>query len=224
MADPAATRRLVLASSSPSRLSVVRSAGIEPLVRVPDVDEDAVVAELRSGDGDAGPGQTVVHLAEAKARAVCTRFAADLPVGALVVAGDSMLLLDGELQGKPHTVERTVQRWRQQRGRSAVLVTGQAAVLTPATGDGPGEMYSASSSTVVHFAAATDPEIEAYAATGEPLECAGAFTLEALGGWFIDRIDGDPSSVIGLSLPVLRRAVRHFGLTVPDFWNGVHGR
>jgi septum formation protein len=71
----------------------------------------------------------------------------------------------------------------------------------------------------VHFAEASDRDIEAYAATGEPLGCAGAFTLEALGGWFIDRIEGDPSSVIGLSLPLVRRAVESYGLAVSDLWN-----
>ena len=120
-------------------------------------------------------------------------------------------LLDGRLQGKPHTVERTVERWKAQRGRTATLVTGHAVVHR-------GRRISVASSTQVHFARVSDRDIEAYAATGEPLECAGAFTLEALGGWFIDRVDGDPSGVIGLSLPVLRRALEEFGLSVSDFW------
>ena len=208
--------RLVLASSSPSRLSVLRSAGVEPLVLVPGVDEDAAVADLTARAAAEGrtptPEETVVHLAETKAAAVVDQFADRIPDGAVVVAGDSMLLLDGVLQGKPHTVERTVERWRAQRGRTATLVTGHAVVHR-------GRRASAAAATVVHFADASDRDIAAYAATGEPLACAGAFTLEALGGWFIDRIEGDPSSVIGLSLPVLRRALTGFGLSVSDFWN-----
>lgn len=215
------TPRIVLASSSPSRRSVLRAAGVEPLVLVPGVDEDAAVAELRSRVPDPSPSQVVSHLAAAKSRAVTDQFADEIPDGSFVVAADSMLLLDGELQGKPHTVGRTVQRWRAQRGRSATLVTGHA--FTHATGvDLFSGMFSpvttAVSETVVHFAAASDADIAAYAATGEPLECAGAFTLEALGGWFIDRIEGDPSSVIGLSLPLVRRALADAGHDVHEFW------
>ncbi|WP_297005616.1 nucleoside triphosphate pyrophosphatase [uncultured Corynebacterium sp.] len=217
MADP----RLVLASSSPSRLSILRSAGIEPLVLVPDVAEDDVVAELRTRVADPSPAEIVTCLAAAKANAVIDRFAGAVPDGAVVVAGDSMLLLDGELQGKPHTVERTVERWRAQRGRPATLVTGHAFTRSSPVDLFPGvfaPVTTAVSETVVHFADATDRDIAAYAATGEPLECAGAFTLEALGGWFIDRIEGDPSSVVGLSLPLLRRAVEGYGLAVSDLW------
>ncbi|AGP31420.1 Maf family protein [Corynebacterium terpenotabidum] len=223
MADPAPSApRLVLASSSPSRLSVLRSAGIEPLVLVPGVDEDAAVAELSARVGAPTPEQTVTHLAEVKARAVIGQFPESVPDGSVVVAADSMLLLDGELQGKPHTVERTVKRWRAQRGKTATLITGHAVVRAVPVGTGPAvfsPVETASTETVVHFADASDTDIAAYAATGEPLACAGAFTLEALGGWFIDRIEGDPSSVIGLSLPALRRAVEGFGLNVSDFWN-----
>ena len=213
---------LVLASSSPSRLAVLRSAGIEPLVLVPGVDEDAVVADLRERVDDPSPAEVVTCLAEAKAAAVVEQYADEIPDGAVVTAADSMLLLDGELQGKPHTVERTVERWHAQRGKSATLITGHA--FTRAS---PVDMFSgifapvttAASSTEVHFADASDRDIDAYAATGEPLLCAGAFTLEALGGWFIDRIEGDPSSVIGLSLPLVRRAVADLGFSVSDFWN-----
>ena len=105
--------RIVLASSSPSRLSVLRSGGIEPLVLVPGVDEDAATAELHARHPDPSPAQVVAHLAAAKCAAVSEQFAGDIPSGSLVVAGDSMLLLDGQLQGKPHTVEKTVARWQQ---------------------------------------------------------------------------------------------------------------
>ncbi|MGV0868228.1 Maf family protein [Corynebacterium kalidii] len=205
--------RLVLASSSPSRLSVLRSAGVEPEVLVPGVDEDAATAELHARVPSPTPAQVVCHLAQAKSRAVLDQYG-DRVDGArtVVVAADSMLLLDGELQGKPLTAERTVDRWRRQRGAAATLVTGHAVTWR-------GQTVTGSSETVVHFAEASDRDIEAYAATGEPLQCAGAFTLEALGGWFIDRIEGDPSSVIGLSLPLLRRTFAGFGLQVSDFWN-----
>lgn len=216
--SPAA--RVILASSSPSRLSVLRSAGVEPEILVPGVDEDAATAELHSRVSDPTPAEVVCHLAQTKSRAVLTQYSdrldagldSGLDAGAVVIAADSMLLLDGELQGKPLTVERTVERWRQQRGAAATLITGHAVTFR-------GETVTGASETVVHFADASDRDIEAYAATGEPLQCAGAFTLEALGGWFIDRIEGDPSSVIGLSLPLVRRTLAGFGLDVSDFWN-----
>lgn len=209
-------RTFVLASSSPSRLSILRSAGVEPSILVPGVDEDAAVADLHTRVASPTSAQVVCHLAQTKSQAVLTQYADRLDPGSVVVAADSMLLLDGELQGKPLTAERTVQRWRQQRGRSATLVTGHAVTFLGAAGH---ETVTGASETVVHFADASDRDIEAYAATGEPLGCAGAFTLEALGGWFIDRIEGDPSSVIGLSLPLIRRAVEDHGLAVSDFWN-----
>lgn len=183
---------------------------------MPGVDEDAATAELHSRVSDPTPAEVVCHLAQTKSRAVLTQYSdrldSGLDSGAVIIAADSMLLLDGELQGKPLTVERTVERWRQQRGAAATLITGHAVTFR-------GETVTGASETVVHFADASDRDIEAYAATGEPLQCAGAFTLEALGGWFIDRIEGDPSSVIGLSLPLVRRTLAGFGLDVSDFWN-----
>lgn len=195
--------RIVLASQSPSRLSILRSAGVEPVTHPAHIDEDAL---LSSVGGD--PGAKVAALAAAKAEAVAGHYPDDVVIGC-----DSMLLLDGVLQGKPHTEETTVQRWRQQAGKSAELLTGHC-VLGP-----DGKRVVDTSSTVVYFAAAAEEDIAAYAASGEPLECAGAFTLEALGGWFIDRIEGDPSSVIGLSLPLVRRALYEFGYPVSQFWN-----
>lgn len=181
---------------------ILNSAGVDPLIRPADVDEEAIEASL----SDAPASQVVAALAEAKADAI----AADYP-GDVVIGCDSMLLLDGRLQGKPLTTERTIQRWHEQAGKTAELLTGHCVIL--------GEQRVVETArTTVTFAAASDADIQAYAQSGEPLHCAGAFTLEALGGWFIDRIDGDPSSVIGLSLPLLRRALYSFGLNTSQFW------
>lgn len=166
------------------------------------MDERAIEEHLEGAE----PAEIVCALATAKAEAIAPDYPEDVVVG-----GDSMLLLDGSLQGKPHTPEATVERWHAQAGRAAELITGHCVLRGDAR-------FVEASRTTVHFAQASDADIEAYARTGEPLECAGAFTLEALGGWFIDRIEGDPSSVIGLSLPVLRRALYSFGLNVSDFW------
>lgn len=194
--------RLVLASQSPSRLMILCNAGVSPLQHPAHVDEDAIIASL----GNTSPATTVTTLARAKADAVAPHYPDDVVVGC-----DSMLLLDGTLQGKPHTVEETIRRWKAQRGRTAELVTGHA------IGYG-GTWVVDTVSTRIHFGDVSDADIEAYAHSGEPLECAGAFTLEALGGWFIDSIEGDQTSVIGLSLPLLRRALYSFGLDASSFW------
>lgn len=193
---------IVLASQSPSRRMILNQAGVEPLIHPADVDEDAIIRQLQGAE----PAEIVTRLALAKAVAIAPDFPDDVVIG-----GDSMLLLDGELQGKPHTPEATITRWKQQRGRTAHLITGHAIVL------GEKKVVEAVQTTI-HFADATDRDIEAYAHSGEPLQCAGAFTLEALGGWFIDAIEGDPSSVIGLSLPTVRKALYSFGLNASDFW------
>ena len=194
--------RLILASQSPSRAAILRAAGVEPVLEPADIDERSLEAQLAGHS----PADTVAKLATAKAEKVASQYP-DEPV----IGGDSMLLLDGQLQGKPHTVDATIERWHQQAGRTAQLLTGHCLIFGA-------QRHVETSTTTIRFAEASATDIEAYARTGEPLECAGAFTLEAMGGWFIDSIDGDPSSVIGLSLPVVRRALYSFGLSVSDFW------
>ncbi|QIS09267.1 nucleoside triphosphate pyrophosphatase [Nocardia arthritidis] len=203
--------RLVLASASPARRAVLRSAGIDPLVHVSEVDEDAVAAALPA---DTPPQTVVIELARAKARHVAAT--ADLPAECVVVGCDSMLLVDGTLQGKPHTPEVARQRWAEIAGRSADLITGHC-VLRLTGGVVTAESVDCSSTTV-HFAKPDPAELDAYIATGEPLQVAGAFTLDGLGGWFVDRIDGDPSSVIGIGLPLLRRLLGDVGVTIAQLW------
>ncbi|WP_435593034.1 nucleoside triphosphate pyrophosphatase [Nocardia sp. bgisy118] len=206
------TTTLVLASASPARREVLRSAGIDPVVRVSDVDEDAVAAALPA---DTTPQTVVVELARAKAAAVAAtipEYAADC----VVVGCDSMLLVDGVLQGKPHTPEVARARWADMAGRSADLITGHC-VLRMRDGEIVTEAVDCSATTV-HFAKPEPGELDAYIATGEPLQVAGAFTLDGLGGWFVDRIDGDPSSVIGIGLPLLRRLLGDVGVGIAQLW------
>ena len=194
--------RLVLASQSPSRRMLLEQGGVRPVLRPSHIDEDAVISSLL----DASPSTTVSALARAKAQTAIAEFPDDVVVGC-----DSMLLLDGELLGKPHTVEATVERWKAQRGKVAQLLTGHAVWFG-------GEWVVDTVATTIRFGVVSDADIQAYAESGQPLECAGAFTLEALGSWFIDSIDGDPTSVIGLSMPLLRRCLYRFGLNASDFW------
>ncbi|NUS42230.1 MAG: septum formation inhibitor Maf [Mycobacteriaceae bacterium] len=202
---------LVLASASPARLAVLRAAGIDPAVRVSDVDEDAVVAALPA---DTPPAAVVVELARAKAEAV----ASTLPAGDCVVVGcDSMLLIDGALQGKPGSAAEARKRWAAMAGRTGELLTGHCVLRLRA-----GELIAEAaehSGTTVAFGSPTPEQLETYLATGEPLQVAGAFTLDGMGGWFVDRIEGDPSSVIGIGLPLLRRLLAEVGVDVTRLWS-----
>ncbi|WP_280257997.1 Maf family protein [Nocardia wallacei] len=208
----------VLGSASPARLEVLRSAGVHPLVRVSDVDEDAVAAALPPGTAPAG---VVTALARAKAEAVAAALVAersDVIADCVVVGCDSMLLVDGVLQGKPLTPAVARERWAAMAGRSADLLTGHC-VLRLRDARTVAET-SDCSRTTVHFAKPEPEELEAYLATGEPLQVAGAFTLDGRGGWFVDRIEGDPSSVIGIGLPLLRRLLAGVGVGVAQLWVG----
>ena len=194
---------IVLASASPARLATLRSAGIEPVVVVSGVDESQL-------DG-LPPAELAQQLAQLKCAAVAARD--DVPAGALVLGCDSVLELDGEALGKPGTAEEATRRWRSMRGRSGVLHTGHCLADR-----GSGQVAAATGSTTVHFAEVSDAEVAAYVATGEPLQVAGAFTVDGLGGAFVTGIEGDHHNVVGLSLPLLRELVQTLGHAWPDLW------
>lgn len=194
--------RCILASASPSRAAILRAAGVEPLCHPAHIDEETIAAALVGKP----PEKVVAALAQEKAEAVARLYPADIVIGA-----DSMLFRNGRLEGKPHTIEETIRRWSQQRGTRATLMTGHC-VCTPRGS------VTETSSTIISFADVNDTDVAAYAHSEEPLECAGAFTLEQRGGWFIDRIEGDPSGVIGLSLPAVRRALYSLGYNVHEVW------
>lgn len=205
----------VLASASPARLGVLRNAGVEPVVRVSNVDEDAVQAALPA---DTSPDRVVIELARAKALDIAATLDPVEFADAIVVGCDSMLLVNGELQGKPHTADVARARWAEMAGRSADLLTGHC-VLRLRDGEIVAEAADCSGTTV-HFAKPEPDELEAYLESGEPLQVAGAFTLDGRGGWFVDRIDGDPSSVIGIGLPLVRRLLAEVGVGIAQLWVG----
>jgi septum formation protein len=192
--------RFVLASASPGRLNVLRSAGLDPEVVVSGVDEDDVVGS---------PHDVALTLAKRKARSVAARL--DDP-DALVVGCDSVLDLHGAVYGKPVSALDAVTRWRAMRGQEGVLRTGHCVRWG-------GREVSAVASTTIRFGSPSETEIEAYVATGEPLRVAGGFTLDGVGGWFIDGVDGDPSNVVGVSLPLLRGLLAELDVRVPDLWH-----
>ncbi|WRS30256.1 nucleoside triphosphate pyrophosphatase [Actinomycetaceae bacterium MB13-C1-2] len=262
--------RLILASKSPARRATLLAAGVDPIVRVSGVDEEAVVAELQSArDGEASPAEIVCAQAAAKALEVAGDFVGELndangntaetcalsqvngstaaagdicrmgnsPTEAsniyppnpdaaevseiyLVIGCDSMLEIGGRMVGKPLTPEVARERIREMRGTDGTLWTGHSLVPIRAVNgewvvDSP---LTQAASTTVHFGQITDPEIDAYVATGEPLEVAGSFTIDALGGPFVEGVTGDPHAVVGISLPLLKKLTDKAGVFWPDFW------
>ena len=193
---------LVLASSSPARLAVLRGAGLDPEVVVSGVDESAFTATT--------PAELAGLLAQAKAAAVASGRADGLVIGC-----DSLLDIDGRALGKPASAGEALARWRAMSGRTGTLVTGHC-VINAATG----QRAAAVAATRVRFGTPSEEEIAAYVASGEPLAVAGAFTLDGRGGWFVDGIDGDHGNVLGVSLPLLRRLLAELGINVTSLWAG----
>jgi septum formation protein len=205
------SRPLVLASASPARLRLLRDAGFAPVVEVSGVDE--TLRSLGSPLGD--PHAIVTALATRKATAVASRVAERADVsGALVLGCDSLLLLDGELLGKPASPAEATERWRRMRGRVGELLTGHCLVDVATD-----RQARAVAATTVRFGCPDDDEVAAYVASGEPLRVAGAFTLDGRSAPFVEGVDGDPSNVIGLSLPLLRRLLGELGVRVTDLWS-----
>ena len=201
--------RLVLASASPARKRVLTDAGIIPVISVSEVDEDAVSARL----GPLPPAQLAQELAIAKARDVARHFPSQADV---VVGCDSIFELDGQAHGKPLTPEVARARIAAMSGRTGLLHTGHCAIRA-------GRQATATATTVIHFAELAADDIDAYVATGEPLQVAGSFTLDGLAGAYITGIEGDPSNVVGISLPTTRRLVTELGVRWTDLWGPASG-
>lgn len=222
--------RLCLASTSPARLALLRAAGIEPLTTSPQVDEEAETAAA----GPMSPHDTVLLLARLKAEEVASRIHEEHPhFEGLVIGGDSMFEIDGQVFGKPHKPEIATARWQAMRGQTGVLHSGHWVIRvgavtggaktggtdTPERDDRKMAVGRVAASTVSFVDDISDAEIASYVATGEPLFVAGSFTIDSLGGPFISRIEGDPSTVVGMSLPTLRHLVRELGIEWTDLWN-----
>ncbi|WP_432985715.1 Maf family protein [Dactylosporangium sp. CA-233914] len=195
-------KTFILASASPARRSLLSHAGIAHRVVVSGVDESVVQA----GDAATLAGA----LAGLKARAVADGVTEP---GALVLGCDSVLAFDGEILGKPESPAAATARWKAMRGRSGVLHTGHCLIDV-----GTGETAEEVVATTVHFAEPDDDEIAAYVATGEPLDVAGSFTIDGLGGAFIAGIEGDHTNVVGLSIPTLRLLLARLGVPIVSLW------
>jgi septum formation protein len=195
--------RLILASASPARRALLSAAGIDAEVMVSGVDESVVEAE------DAYT--LCLALARMKARTIAAQLNAD--PGVVVLGCDSVLEFEGEIFGKPANADQAAERWMRMRGKSGVLHTGHhlTSLVSGRQAESVGE-------TVVHFADVTNEEIAAYVATGEPLSVAGSFTLDGRGAAFVERIEGDPGNVIGLSLPMLRNLLAEMDIPIISLW------
>ena len=205
--------RLYLASTSPARLATLRAAGIEPVLMSSGVDEEAAV----DAAGRLTAPEMVLLLARLKAEAVVGRLVDGEPIDGFILGGDSAFEIDGAVYGKPHLPEVARERWLAQRGREGLLHSGHW--LIDHRGGTLGAVGGVSTAAVRFAASISDDEIDAYIATGEPLEVAGAFTIDSLGGAFISEVRGDPHAVVGLSLALVRELLLGFDVSWTDLWN-----
>jgi septum formation protein len=211
--------RVCLASTSPARLMLLRQAGIEPLTLSPDVDEDAVAAAAAAERGaELAPEELVLLLARAKAADVARRLSEEGEFDGLVIGGDSMFALGGRVYGKPYTQEEATRRWQEMRGATGILHSGHS-VFRVSPDAAPVEATAVAAASVTFADDIDDEEIAAYVASGEPLHVAGAFTVDSLGGAFITRVDGDPSTVVGMSLSTIRRLASELSVRWTDLWS-----
>lgn len=204
---------LVLASSSAARRKILTEAGINPLVKIPVVDEASIIASLPTGS----PGEIVNTLATAKASLVAKQIKAEQNnFSGLVLGCDSMFYFKEKLLGKPHTAQEATRRWQEFSGNQGDLVTGHSLIYLE--NDKLIQQETASATATVIFQNATNKEITAYVGTTEPLYVAGGFTLEGYGSWLIQSIVGHPSTVMGLSIPTLESLLNKIKIPFYSLW------
>ena len=196
--------QIILASASPSRLRLLESVGITPSILVSGVDEDASEFESLS------PAELVIALAILKAHTVKEK----APVNSLIIGCDSTFEFEGKSLGKPVTKTKAIERCKQLSGKTGYLHTGHCLIDLR-----QGIELSERSTAKVQFAQMTDAEIVDYVDSDEPLNVAGGFTLDGLSAPFITKIEGDPSGIIGLSLPLLRKMIISLGYSWPELKN-----
>lgn len=198
---------VILASASPARLMLLRSQNIQPIVIASEINEKEIQEQYK----DSSTEIVVKELSIAKANYVLTNNVS-LNSG-ILIAADSMLEFESQSLGKPLNAENAIARWQKMRGKSGILHTGHTVIRLDNK-----QTITRVVSTKVEFANVDDKEIIDYVATKEPLNVAGAFTIDSLGAAFVKEVQGDHSNVIGLSLPALREIVRELGLSWTSLW------
>jgi septum formation protein len=217
---PLSPPTLILASASPARRQLLEKAGISPIICPSHFDESQIQVD--------NPNQLVEILAESKAQVIVDKIQQGKLLlesyvdskklsrseNILVLGCDSVLVVAGEIHGKPKDKAEAISRWQRMRGQVGQLLTGHALIDIQS-----GHKQVQSRITQVHFAWVSDDEIKAYVATGEPMNCAGCFAIEGKGGLFIEKLEGCHTNVIGLSLPLLRQMFHQLEYSITDFWN-----
>ena len=198
---------VILASASPARLMLLRSQNIQPIVIASEINEKEIEEQYK----DSSTEIVVKELSIAKANYVLTNNVS-LNSG-ILIAADSMLEFESQSLGKPLNAENAIARWQKMRGKSGILHTGHTVIRLDNK-----QTITRVVSTKVEFANVDDKQIIDYVATKEPLNVAGAFTIDSLGAAFVKEVQGDHSNVIGLSLPALREIVRELGLSWTSLW------
>jgi septum formation protein len=193
--------RIVLASQSKSRRTLLEDAGLKPTIIVSNVDEETDFFNAMT------PEDMVIALAISKAHTV--REMIDYP--AIIIGCDSTFDVDGVSFGKPGTPEVAVERAKKISGRTGLLHTGHCIIDTER-----GIEIADRVTTKVTFTEMTDEEIHDYVASEEPLRVAGGFTLDGFGSPFIPVIEGDYTNVVGISMPFLRSAMKQLGYSWPQ--------
>ncbi|CAN2215986.1 Maf Nucleotide-binding protein implicated in inhibition of septum formation [Candidatus Nanopelagicaceae bacterium] len=193
--------RIVLASQSKSRRTLLEDAGLKPTIIVSNVDEETDFFNAMT------PEDMVIALAISKAHTV--REMIDYP--AIIIGCDSTFDVDGVSFGKPGTPEVAVERAKKISGRTGLLHTGHCIIDTER-----GIEIADRVTTKVTFTDMSDEEIHDYVASEEPLHVAGGFTLDGFGSPFIPIIEGDYTNVVGISMPFLRNAMKQLGYSWPQ--------
>ncbi len=207
--------QLILASASPARLATLNGAGIYPIVRVSHVNEE----EIEQSMSTATPREIAQALAQEKCEKVTQelRDSNELAPNTVVIGCDSVFELNGKPYGKPQNATEAKARWQEMMNNTGTLHTGHYITYT----DSQNQLHTAeaTASTDVHMGELTDEEMNEYLASGEPFAVAGGFTLDGLGGAFVQGITGDPSNVVGISLPTVRNLLTQLGITWTHLWN-----
>ena len=183
---------LVLASASPRRQELLRNTGILFEVQPADIPEDPLLEE----DARACAGR----LAREKALAIAEKRPADVVLGA-----DTVVVIDGQILGKPADATDAARMLRMLSGRQHEVITGICLVVG-------GQWSLASETTTVTMSAISDAEIADYIASGEPMDKAGAYAIQGLASRWIPRIEGDYSNVVGLPVALVCRMLRQIEL------------